>query len=244
MTDATRGTCADSELIVEDRDDGVRLVTLNRPAKLNALTEHMWDGLVEIFRDTTVTDARCIVLTGAGRAFSSGHDLAGQHLADTSGDSSPDLYAYQYDCDVPVISAVRGWAAGGGAGLVLCSTIRLATPSAKILYPQINFGLHGMSGPAILSRMLPANVALEVTLTGEPIGATDMHRLGLVNRIVDEDELMPEALSLASTIASKDPETVRAIRSTIRSCESPPNLQTRLGTSMKGHLARVQAATG
>jgi enoyl-CoA hydratase/carnithine racemase len=198
----------------EFHDNGVGLITLNRPEKLNAFTREMISFVVEVLRGTqTRPDIKCIVLTGAGTSFSSGHDINAPQSDDEDG--IDDLFTSVLHCRVPVIVAARGWAVGGGAGLVLCSTIRLAGPSLKLMWPQIKGGYHGVTGPSLLAHEIPKNIALELMLTGRPLGADEAARWGVVNRVVAEDDLLGESLELAGTIASMSPEGVRALRNSV-----------------------------
>ncbi len=215
---------------VSEAKDGVRIVTMSTPGKLNAMDVSMWEDVVGIFSGADVHFARCLILTGEGSAFTSGHDNSthtpGERMSfeEQSPSSTtlraPELSESVYYCKVPVITAVRGWAVGAGCGLVIASTFCYAAPSAKFLYPLVKAGGIGFTGPAVLSHVVPDKIALECLLTGRPIDAQTALRAGLVNRITGEETLLEEAAEAAKEIASKDPRAVRLICETVRKCKT------------------------
>jgi len=117
----------------------------------------------------------------------------------------------------PVIAAINGYALGGGCELAMACTLRIAADTARLGQPEINLGIiPGYGGTQRLSRLIGAGRALELLLTGEQIGASEAHRLGLVNRVVPAADLMPEARRLAAAIAAKAPVAVRYILEAVR----------------------------
>jgi enoyl-CoA hydratase/carnithine racemase len=187
-------------------------------------------------------EVRVGILTGAGeRAFSAGDDIKSDDA--TSGSAAEDLLGalgrppsnptdptpsgYDFADAVlrmertkPVIGAVRGWCLGRGLFYLLrLSDIRLCTPDARFGLPEIAYGMGGIGGTMRLARYLPATAAYELALTGEPIGADEALRVGLVNRIVEPGELLEEANRLAGLIARHPPLAVRTEMEAMRRAE-------------------------
>ena len=207
-----------ANLLIE-RDAAVAVLTVNRPAVLNALNTQTLDELrraiLELKHDESV---RAVVLTGAGaKSFVAGadinelatqtpitgreHAIAGQHVLD--------LLEHM---GKPVIAAINGYALGGGCELAMACTIRIAADTAKLGQPEINLGLiPGYAGTQRLARIVGRGRALELLLTGDQVTAQEAHRLGLVNRVVPAAELMAEAKKLAAALAAKAPIAVRYI---------------------------------
>ena len=199
------------------------VITINRPDKLNALdlpTCHALDAAVsQVEADPAV---HVVVLTGAGRAFVAGGDIADldsrRGLAHYEDFAAPihRLFRRIETLDKPTIAAVNGFALGGGAELMLSTDIRVLSAKAKIGVPEINLGLFpGAGGSQRLIRQIPLCRAKELMFTGAPIGAEEAVRLGLANRVVEPDKLMEEALALAGTIADKSPLILRLLKRTI-----------------------------
>jgi enoyl-CoA hydratase len=210
--------------LLVDRDGAVVIITINRPRVLNALNTQTLDELRRAVLDLKQDDGvRAIILTGAGeKAFVAGadinelavlspaagreHALAGQHVFDLI-----------ENLGKPVIAAINGYALGGGCELAMACTIRIAADTARLGQPEINLGtIPGFGGTQRLSRLIGAGRALELLLTGEPVGAAEALRLGLVNRVVPAADLMAEAHRLAAAIAAKAPVAVRYILEAVR----------------------------
>jgi enoyl-CoA hydratase len=194
-----------------ERDGAVAVITVNRPEVRNALNRQTMDELrravLEIRRDD---DLRSVIVTGAGeKAFVAGADIkelatltpaAGKEFA-MSGQHVLDLLE---NLGKPVIAAVNGFALGGGCELALACTMRLAAETAVFGQPEIDLGLiPGYGGTQRLPRLIGKGSALELILTGARIGAAEAFRLGLVNKVLPAESLMPEARKLAATIAAK-----------------------------------------
>ena len=206
------------------REGAVAVVTVNRPKVLNALNVATLDELAatmrQLQRDDTV---RCVIVTGAGeKSFIAGADIhelsaltpaAGREHA-RAGQAVFDLVE---QLGKPVIAAINGYALGGGCELAMACTLRLAADTARLGQPEINLGLiPGFGGTQRLARLIGAGRALELLLTGEPIGAAEAYRLGLVNRVVPAADLMVEARQLGATIAAKAPIAVRYMLDAVR----------------------------
>ena len=199
-------------LLVE-RDGAVAILTINRPSVLNALNTQTVDELrramLELKADAT---ARAIIVTGAGpKSFVAGadinelavlsptagreHALAGQHVFDVI-----------ENLGKPVIAAINGFALGGGCELAMACTLRIAADTARLGQPEIALGLiPGYAGTQRLPRLVGKGRAMEMLLTGAPIGADEAHRIGLVHRVVPAADLMTEARTLAAQLAANAP---------------------------------------
>jgi 2-(1,2-epoxy-1,2-dihydrophenyl)acetyl-CoA isomerase len=200
--------------ILVERLDGVVTITLNRPERLNAMTWHSVDEILDVLRRASEDDdSKAVIITGAGRGFCSGSDLA---AAAEQRDAPPPpeptrakklhsgyLAAYEVvACNKPVIAAVNGTTAGAGFGLALACDIRIASEAARFSAIFVRRGLSPDFGCSFfLPRIVGLARALELMYTGEMIDAQEALRLGLVSRLTPPDELMPAALELAGRIA-------------------------------------------
>ncbi|BEH10643.1 enoyl-CoA hydratase-related protein [Geobacter sulfurreducens] len=191
--------------------EGIAVITINRPAAMNAMTPATLDELAEAVRRVNGTpEVRAAILTGAGtKAFMAGADIAA--MRDMTPAQARDLarQAHLIYADIerspkPFIAAVNGYALGGGCELAMACDIRLASENAKFGQPEINIGIiPGFGGTQRLPRLVGKGRALEMILTGEMIDAREAHRIGLVNRVVTQEELPEEARRLARAIAAK-----------------------------------------
>lgn len=204
-----------------DRRQHVALITINRPETLNALD---MDTLAAL--DATVAEAaadesiRVLVFTGAGnRAFVAGGDIADlnarQGLAHylELGERLHSVFRRIETLDKPTISAVNGWALGGGTELLLCTDIRVAADSARFGLPEITLGLFpGAGGSQRLLRQISPCKARELMFLGGRITAEDAERLGLVNKVVTADTLMATVFEMADAIAQKSPLVLKLLK--------------------------------
>lgn len=199
-------------------------VTVDRPAKLNALNRQTILELQQAFDELRAAEAvRVIILTGAGgKAFVAGADIA--ELAELEplagreyGLCGQHLFRAIELFPKPVIAAINGYALGGGLELALACTFRLAADHAKLGQPEVKLGLiPGYGGSQRLPRLLGAGRALELLLTGEPIGAAEALACGLVNHVVPLAELLPRAEALAARIAANAPLAIRMCLEAVR----------------------------
>jgi len=213
------------EVLVEKHEHTL-LVTLNRPERLNAITFAMLETLAAALRDAEADpDVRVIVLTGAGRGFCSGLDLkeaaAGRGIGGTLAGAGgvghfgtrelPTVVLHQID--TPVVCAINGAAAGYGLDLALGCDIRLMAASATLVPGFARRAIIPESGGTwYLPRLIGWASACEVGFLGEDLSATRAHELGLVNRVVPDDELLPLAFQWAATIAANAPLAVKAMK--------------------------------
>jgi enoyl-CoA hydratase/carnithine racemase len=203
----------------------VGVVTLNRPQVHNALRRKTYDELTEIVR---TTKARVLVVTGEGRSFCSGDDvreLMGGGEAKAAPRPAPRLTPAAgalLNSDVPVIAAVNGSAVGWGMELALMADLRVAARRAKFGELFVKRGLcSDVAGIARLAQLVGREHAAELLFTGEVIDADRAERIGLVGRVVDDDQLLPTALELAGKIAANPPLAVAALKRGLRRALDP-----------------------
>ncbi len=208
----------DSPLLIADHA-AVRVVTVNRPDKLNALDAATLDALHAAFDAAAGDDAvRALVLTGAGpKAFVAGADIA--EMAELTPAQGRDfslrgqrMMRRVEKMPKPVVAMVNGFALGGGLELAMCCHLRIAADTAKVGQPEINLGLiPGFGGTQRLLRLAGRAAVLELCLTGAPIDAARAQRLGIVNRVVPAAELEAETMKLAAQLAAAAPLALRGI---------------------------------
>ncbi len=202
-----------------EAEEATAIVTINRPQVLNALDAATLDALGRAMRDLQRDPAiRAIVLTGAGdKAFVAGADineLARQHPVEAreralAGQQVLDLVEH---LGKPVVAAINGYALGGGCELAMACTLRIAAARARIGQPEILLGiLPGYAGTQRLPRLVGKGRALELLLTGAQLTADEALRIGLVNRVVADADLMDAARALARELAARPPLAVRSI---------------------------------
>lgn len=208
--------------------DKVLVVTIDRPQAMNCLdpeTDQMLSDAWQLFEERK--DLHVAVLTGAGtKAFSAGADLKsmlpGFRNRVLAGEENLDWafgggLARGRVLEKPVIAAVNGHCLAGGLEMALACDIRICSPNARFSLAEALWAIApGAGGTQRLPRAVPASMAMEMLLTGDPIDAETALRIGLVNRIVDIDELKDSALALASKIASRGPLAIQAIKRLVR----------------------------
>ena len=208
-----------STLLFDLAADGIARVTINRPDKLNALNATVIAELAEagqrIESDAAV---RGVILTGAGgKAFVAGADIAelaeqGPLEGKARARTGQQMMRRLERCGKPVVAAVNGFALGGGCELAMACHIRLASEAAKFGQPEVKLGIGpGYGGTVRLPRLVGKGRALELLLTGALIDAQEAWRIGLVNRVVPADRLLPESESLLRTILDQGPLAVRSV---------------------------------
>jgi 2-(1,2-epoxy-1,2-dihydrophenyl)acetyl-CoA isomerase len=219
------------DFLTVERRGRVAILTLNRPDKLNALPE-LEDG--EAFRDAcealnTDPDVRCVVMTGAGRAFSAGGDVkamqARSDLFEGAGTAIRERYRRVvhrivrsvYELELPLIAAVNGPAVGLGCDLAGLADMRIASDRARFGVPFLKLGIiPGDGGAWLLPRLVGYPRAAELLFTGELIDAETAAAWGLVNRVVPHERLMDEVLELAGKVASQPPHALRLAKALLR----------------------------
>jgi enoyl-CoA hydratase len=212
------------EDILVEIDEPIGVITLNRPAVLNALRSGLLDelgaALAAMERDPRV---RAVVLTGAGeKAFAAGADIGELNALATAGSGTEQARRGQAltrqieRMRKPVVMAINGFALGGGCELAMAGDILIASENAKFGQPEVNLGLiPGYGGSQRTTRLVGKGMAAYLCLTGEIIDAKEALRIGLVQRVVAAAELMNEAKRIASLIASKAPLAIAACKRAI-----------------------------
>ena len=205
-------------LLIE-RDGALVIVTINRPAVLNALDTPTTDELRRAMTDLRDdASARVVIVTGAGdKSFVAGADI--NELAALAPVEAKDharhgqqVFDLIENLGKPVIAAVNGFALGGGCELAMACTLRIAAETARFGQPEINLGIiPGFAGTQRLARLVGKGVALELLLTGRQVTADEALTIGLVNRVVPSAALMAEARTLAMQLAAQAPVAVRFI---------------------------------
>ena len=197
--------------------DGVAYVTLDGRDKLNAIDVEMREELWRIMHEFNDNPEIWIaVITGNGRAFSVGHDLASMSgRSDALYDpeiSTEDLYVYQAEIFKPIIAAINGFCLAQGGGIALSSDIRIASDKAQFGWPQAKRGIGSVSGPCMLAHRAPLNIALEHLFTGEMISAERAYQLGIVNKVVPHEELTSAVDNYVQQLLQNAPLPMRSIK--------------------------------
>ncbi|MGY1755023.1 enoyl-CoA hydratase/isomerase family protein [Blastococcus sp. SYSU D01042] len=219
-----------SGLVVEDRGH-VRVLTLDRPERRNALSTEVQADLVEQLLDAGEGGTvRAIVLTGNGPAFCAGFDLKEIRQQDERGERfrppmnrpGRSIFEVVTETPVPIVAALQGHAVAGGFELALACDLRVAAPGIKLGLPEATIGMGANFASVVLPKRIPMGVALEMLLVGQYVTSEDAERWGLVNRIVDADAVLPAALALAEKIAANAPISVRRMKETAVKGEDLP----------------------
>lgn len=217
------------ETLRTETADGVATITIDRPEKRNALNgqvrRELMEALDQLESDSAV---RVVVITGAGeKAFVAGADI-GEFADRTPMEQRAAMEGRRVFEAIaafprPVIASVNGYALGGGCELALACDLRIAGRSARFGQPEVNLGiLPGGGGTQRLPRLIGLGRAMRLILTGELIGAEDAERIGLVDEVVDDDELRARTLELAGSIAKHSPVALKLIKEAVRASAEMP----------------------
>ena len=195
-------------LLLENRG-AVRILTMNRPEKRNALNFELAKGLLDALKDADADESvGALVLTGAGQGFCAGADLSefkelGTGLtAEERAELTMQLHLIFSKMRLPVVSAINGHAMGGGAGLAIAADLAVMAEGAKLGYPEPKHGIVAAIVMANLVRQVGRKAAFELVSLGEPVDAQRALQLGMVNRVVPLPKLMEEAVALAEKLAA------------------------------------------
>jgi enoyl-CoA hydratase len=215
-----------SEVILEEREGRVAVLTINRPDKLNALNQQVRDDMLEILAHLETDDGvGVVVITGAGeKAFIAGADI-GEFEGRSPFDQrramrTPRIYDVMSSFPKPVIAMINGFCLGGGCELALSCDLRIASETARFGQPEIKLGLiPGGGGTQRMPRQVGLGHALRLILSGEMIDAGEAEKIGLVEQVVPADDLRTHTLELAQKIASMSPLTLRVAKESVRTSQ-------------------------
>ena len=210
------------ETIKYEVKDQIAYITVNRPKAMNALNSTVLEELYEAFVAAGDDEGvRVIILTGEGKAFVAGADIAEMSKmtpveAREFGKKGHKLMNYIHNVETPVIAAINGFALGGGCELSMACDIRVAAESAKFGQPEVSLGLiPGFAGNLRLPRLVGKGMAKYMILTGEIIGADEAYRIGLVQKVVPLEELAGETERIAKQIIAQAPIAVKYAKDVI-----------------------------
>ena len=217
--------------VLTELAEGVQTITLNQPDKLNALSTAMLKELGDVVRSAERDDAaRALVLTGAGRAFSSGADIdeftvdgamfdPGEHLRTIFNPLVSRLHTLQK----PVLAAINGVVAGAGLSLALACDLRFAAESARLVVAFVKIGLVPDAGLLyFMPRLIGPAKTLELAWTGDPIGAAEAVELGMLNRVLPDDKVLSETQALAARLAGGPRTAVALIKRAVNQAHELP----------------------
>lgn len=195
-------------ILIEKRSNGVALATLNRPERLNAVNGQMHSELARIAREADLDDdVRALVITGAGRAFCAGGDFGPDSDVMGGGRRSQkeplEIVNQMLDCSIPIISAVKGYAMGLGATVALLADVVVAGRATTFADTHVKMGVGaGDGGQVIWPLLLGVNRAKYHLMTGERLTGEDAHQAGLVNFLVEDDQILDKAMQVADQLAA------------------------------------------
>ncbi len=247
------------EYVIYEKKNRIAYITLNRAEALNALDDSLNDELWTVWSDFSSDDTIDVaILTGTGKSFCAGADLktfvpkweqanmldVRQNVARGIGGG---LTRGQHKINKPIIAAINGYAVGGGFELALACDIRIASEKAKFGVFEVRQGIHQADGGIVrLLAIAGLATALDLTLTGREVSAEEAYRLGLVNKVVLPEELLPAAEEYAQMMLANSQQAIRSAKETIlevigRSLDDALRLEAINGYSSVGDFAEVRA---
>jgi enoyl-CoA hydratase/carnithine racemase len=238
---------SDAPVLVERRGP-ILEITLNRPDNRNSMTPETLPAFREAIASArSAEDARCVIITGTGTSFSAGADFKSSLLHDgpADGDLQYEVYApflEVLDIEVPVIAAMQGHAVGGGLGLALMCDLRIANQDAKYGANFTRLGLApGMALSYVIPRLVGVARGMELMLTGTLIDGTTAAEIGLVNRAVPGDDVLPTARALAEAVSEAAPVAVRITKQLVyRHLEWDPRAAARREAPLQAQTADME----
>ena len=237
----------EQDLIIQD-EGFVRLLTLNRPHRRNALSEQLKMKLMNAILDAEEDPGiRVLVITGAGEdAFCSGGDLKNINQNDQAGVKyrtpmnrvERNIFEFIYEVKKPVIAAINGSAVAGGFELALACDLRITHEDAQFGLPETKIGMGANFGSVMLPRLIGLTHALEMLMTGEYITAQRANELGLINRIVPKNAVLETAMEMAKKIADNAPISVRRVKAVaIKGLDMPVHAALRQDPGLNPYLS-------
>lgn len=211
------------QILKTNIEDGIAVVTLSRPKAMNALNTRFFDEMDDfVSKITAMPEVRAMIITGDGKAFVAGADIA--EMVDKNQDEGEAFskrghftFASFGKMSIPVIAAINGFALGGGMELAMGCDFRIASTKAKFGQPEVNLGLiPGYAGTQRLPRQVGMGDALYLLMTADMINAEEALRIGLVQKVVEPEELMETVMNIAKNIALKGPDAIRKVKNVVR----------------------------
>ena len=209
-------------LKLEEKDD-ILYVTISRPEAMNALNTRFFQEMDEVVANhATKKNLKVMVITGEGKAFVAGADIA--EMVDMNSEEGTNFsklgqntFRSLEKLEIPVIAAINGYALGGGLELAMACDFRFASTKARFGQPEVNLGLiPGYAGTQRLSRLVGLADALYILFTSDMISAADALRIGLVQKVVEPEELMNEVTKVAKIISAKGPKAIKKVKYVVR----------------------------
>ena len=207
------------EFIKFEKEDYIGIITINRPQALNALNSQVLDELNEVLDSVDSNETRALILTGEGdKSFVAGADIGEMSTltkaeGEAFGKKGNDVFRKLETLEIPVIAAINGFALGGGCELSMSCDIRICSENAVFGQPEVGLGITpGFGGTQRLARLVGPGMAKQMIYTGRNIKADEAYRIGLVNAVYPQEELMDAAKKMASGIAMQAPIAVRACK--------------------------------
>lgn len=207
-------------ILIEAPRPHVMLIRINRPDKLNALSQLVLREIASALDDAAAdADVRVVVITGDGRAFAAGADIGemqGKSAVEMHASTRPTYWVTLREFPKPLIAAVGGWCLGGGNELAMCCDMIVAGETARFGQPEINLAIMpGAGGTQRLAHAVGKAVTMEMALAGRSLTAREALTLGLVNHVVPPELVLEKALDLAQAVASKSPLAARMVKETV-----------------------------
>lgn len=206
-----------------NKQDKVVTIEISRPEALNALNEELLNEIGSCISDLEKDNTnRVIIITGSGKAFIAGADIATMKTYNTPkgfdfGGLGQSVFNKIEKSHLVAIAAINGFALGGGLELALACDMRIASKSAKLGLPEVSLGLiPGFAGTQRLARLIGAGRAMEIIFTADMITAEDAYRIGIINRIVEPSDLISTANTMAASIVSRGANAIREAKRVIR----------------------------
>ena len=217
------------DFVLYEADGAVATITINRPKALNALNSQVLDELDQTLDAIDLDTVRCVILTGAGdKSFVAGADIGEMSTltkaeGEAFGKKGNDVFRKLETLPIPVIAAVNGFALGGGCEISMSCDIRICSENAMFGQPEAGLGITpGFGGTQRLARTVGVGMAKQLIYTARNIKADEAYRIGLVNAVYPQEELMEQAKKMASTIAKNAPIAVRNCKKAINGGISLP----------------------
>ena len=204
-------------------NEGIAIVTINRPEALNALNTRFFNEMDQFVSEVSQnSEVQIVIITGSGKAFVAGADIA-EMVDKTPEEGSAfsrlgqNTFRSLEKLKIPVIGAINGFALGGGLELAMGCDFRIASTKAKFGQPEVSLGMiPGYAGTQRLSRLVGLADALYLLMTADMINATEALRIGLVQKVVEPEELMDEVMKIAKVIQAKGPEAIKKVKHVTR----------------------------